>query len=184
MWLSPLKGAHLTLGQLDKTLPVDIGVEANKKIERGSIVFIEAGTNGKDAPKFQLYTSAEAAKPNAVPYIALMGVKDFQAGMAGNVGQAPEADGIDKGTAGGDEWLGKADVVGVGTVKGPRITAISLVQPAEWQTTAFDKSDLDSYYIGEPLTVNDDGVVTHNAGGKNIVGYVTGTPKKQYIFHL
>ena len=26
MWLSPLKGAHLTLGQLDKTLPVDLDI--------------------------------------------------------------------------------------------------------------------------------------------------------------
>lgn len=202
MWLSPLKGAHLTLGQLDKTLPVDLGatatiggksVEVNKKIERGNIVFIKAGATGKDAPRFQLYTSTEAAKPNAVPYIVLVGVKDFQAGMAGNVGQAPEVDDefVEKGTAGGDTWLGKANVVGVGKdatgasyVKGPRITAISLVQPAEWQTTAFDKDVATSLYVGAPLTVNDKGVLTLWTSGKNIVGYVTATPKTRWINDL
>ena len=187
MWLNPLKGAHLTLGQLDKTLPVDMSDVANShndKIERGSIVFIKAGTTGKDAARFQLYTETEAGKPNAVPYVALMGVKDFQAGMAGNIGQAPETDGIDKGTPGGDTWLGKADVVGAGTVKGPRITAISLVQPAEWETTAFDIAKKDEFYVGQPLTVNNDGKLTPWTSGKNIVGYVTAVPRKRWINDL
>ncbi len=187
MWLNPLKGAHLTLGQLDKTLPVDMSVVANAKIERGSIVFIKAGTTGKDAPCFQLYTSVEAAKANAVPYVALMGVKDFQAGMAGTNGQAPGNDpgvvGADKGTAGGDTWLGKSDVVGYAGPKGPRITAISLVQPAEWQTDAYDKT-VDTYYVGMPLTINDDGKLTPWASGKNIVGYVTAVPGKRWINDL
>ena len=183
MWLNPLKGAHLTLGQLDKTLPVDMSVDNNKKIERGSIVFISTGAQNNGAPRFQLYTAAEAAKPNAVPYVALMGVKDFQAGMAGNVGQAPEAEGIDKGTAGGDEWLGKANVVGAGGIRGPRITAISLVQPAEWETTAYDAT-VANYYVGQPLTVGADGKVTAWEAGKNIVGYVTAVPYKRHINDL
>ena len=51
MWFSPLKGAHLTLGQVDKTLPVDLTVPAegtnpNTKIERGSFVYIKANEKG------------------------------------------------------------------------------------------------------------------------------------------
>ena len=187
MWLNPLKGAHLTLGQLDKTLPVDmsnVATTKNDKIERGSIVFISTGEQSNGAPRFQLYTAAEAVKPNAVPYIALVGVKDFQAGMAGNDVQAPTAKGIDKGTPGGDEWLGKAAVLGApGGIRGPRITAISLVQPAEWETTAYD-TEVADYYVGRPLTVNNDGKLTAWESGKNIVGYVTAVPHKRWINDL
>jgi hypothetical protein len=203
MWLNPLKGAHLTLGQLDKTLPVDktvvkkidgVDVEVNKKIERGSIVFITTGgKTGKEPPRFQLYTEDEAAKPNAVPYVALMGINDFQAGMAGSVGQAPEAEGIDKATAAEDEveaWLrtppiGTDGIVGVtGGIHGPRITAVSLVQPAEWETTAFDKDKKDDFYVGLPLSVNNEGKLTPWTDGKNIVGYVTKTPDMRWINDL
>lgn len=183
MWLNPLKGAHLTLGQLDKTLPVDMSVAKNKAIERGSIVFISTGEQNNGAPRFQLYTATEAKKPNAVPYVALMGVNDFQAGMAGNEVQAPEAIGIDKGTPGGAEWLGKAAVLGAGDIRGPRITAISLVQPAEWETTAYDTGVAD-YYVGRPLTVNNDGKLTAWTSGDNIVGYVTAVPHPRWINDL
>ena len=201
MWLNPLKGAHLTLGQLDKTLPVDMSVTKNKAIERGSIVFISTGgsaTPNNSQPRFQIYTSAEAKKANAVPYVALMGVKDFQAGMAGNEVQAPTAEGIDKGTAAAgatETWLrtppqGKDSIVGVSDIRGPRITAISLVQPAEWETTAFAQKDSDdhdivgSYYVGMPLSVNDEGKVAPWASGQNIVGYVTAVPHKRWINDL
>ena len=184
MWLNPLKGAHLTLGQLDKTLPVDMSVTKNKAIERGSIVFISTGEQNNGVPRFQLYTATEAGKPNAVPYVALMGVNDFQAGMAGNEVQAPETIGIDKGTPGGDAWLGKADVLGApGGIRGPRITAISLVQPAEWETTAYDEA-VNDYYVGRPLTVNNDGKLTAWTSGKNIVGYVTAVPYVRWINDL
>lgn len=193
MWLNPLKGAHLTLGQLDKTLPVDMSEGKNAAIERGSIVFISTGgsaTPNNSQPRFQLYTDTEAQKATAVPYVALMGVNDFQAGMAGNMVQAPEAIGIDKGTPGGDEWLGKAAVHGAGDIRGPRITAISLVQPAEWETTAFAQKDSENhdivgdYYVGMPLSVNNQGLVAPWKTGRNIVGYVTAVPKKRWINDL
>ena len=200
MWFSPLKGAHLTLGQLDKTLPVDKGVAANQKIQRGSFVYIKADDNGTAiSPRFALYTSTEAAKPNAVPYIALMGVKDFQAGMAGNVGQAEAAigadplgveDGVTGDPTGNDlTFLNKNGVAANPTYfgeqagfVGPRITAISVVQPAEYQTTAFDATQ--SYYVGCPLTINDDGKLTPFTDGKNIVGYVTAVPTVRWINDL
>ncbi len=193
MWLNPLKGAHLTLGQLDKTLPVDLSVTGNDGIERGSIVFIKAGTTGQEAPRFQIYTAAEAAKANAVPYVALMGVKDFQAGMAGNVGQAPAAAvpgadgfGTRNKVAGSDTdysaFVDATDIEGAQGFRGPRITAISLVQPAEWETSAYDKT-VDTYYVGMPLTVAE-GKLTPWETGKNIVGYVTAIPKKRWINDL
>lgn len=196
MWLSPLKGAHLTLGQLDKTLPVDKSVAANLKIERGSFVYINAhdGSAKLAQPRFALYTATQAAKPNAVPYIALMSVKDFQAGMAGNVGQAeqisPEAgaaapDGVGSAPAAGSDelaFLGKKFTDGAQEFTGPRITAISVLQPAEWQTTAFDTTQ--SYYVGQPLTINNDGKLTPFTTGKNIVGYVTAEPFVRWINDL
>ena len=192
MWFSPLKGAHLTLGQLDKTLPVDKSVAANMNIERGSFVYIKAfdsaansGSGAAISPRFALYTATEAGKPNAVPYIALMGVKDFQAGMAGNVGQAEEATGtVHDGSAPTDDnltFLHKTNVEGAQEFIGPRITAISVVQPAEYQTTAFDATK--SYYVGEPLTIAD-GKLTPFVDGTNIVGYVTAVPKPRWINDL
>ncbi len=187
MWFSPLKGAHLTLGQLDKTLPVDISgddTNLNKKIERGTFVYIANGTGATDVPQFKIYTAEQAAKANAVPYIALMGVYDFQAGMAGNVGQAPEADGISKGnkvTGDALTFIDKPTIEGTQSVYGPRITAISVVQPAEYQTSAYSG---DITYVGQPLTVGDKGTLAPWETGKNIVGYVTATPKKRWVNDL
>jgi len=195
MWFSPLKGAHLTLGQLDKTLPVEKSGD-NLKIERGSFVYIHAtanadGTGAAVSPRFALYKSAQAAKPNAVPYIALMGVKDFQAGMAGNVGQVETPisddlvppDGVGAAPTGDTlTFLGKKFTEGHQDFTGPRITAISVVQPAEYQTTAFDATK--SYYVGEPLTINDEGKLTPFTSGNNIVGYVTATPFVRWINDL
>lgn len=187
MWFSPLKGAHLTLGQLDKTLPVDISggdENANKKIERGTFVYIGNGTGTSDVPQFKIYTAEKATAANAVPYIALMGVYDFQAGMAGNVGQAPEADGISKGTeATGDalKFIDKPTIEGTQAVYGPRITAISIVQAGEYQTSAYTGTD---FYVGQPLTVGDKGMLVAWTPGCNIVGYVTATPKKRWVNDL
>lgn len=195
MWFSPLKGAHLTLGQLDKTLPV-VKSGDNLKIERGSFVYIHAtanadGSGAAVSPRFALYTSAQAAKPNAVPYIALMGVKDFQAGMAGNVGQVEtpisndlvSPEGVGEAPTGETlTFLGKKFTDDHQDFTGPRITAISVVQPAEYQTTAFDATK--SYYVGEPLTINDEGKLTPFTSGQNIVGYVTATPFVRWINDL
>ena len=190
MWFSPLKGAHLTLGQLDKTLPVDIAATGNDTIERGSFVYIQAydttGSAKLTPPRFSLYTATEAAKPNAVPYIALMGVKDFQAGMAGNIGQVTKAkgaaDAVD-GTLTEQEatFLNKSFTKDDQKFTGPRITAISVVQPAEYQTTAFDATQ--TYYVGQPLTIAA-GKLTPFTGGQNIVGYVTAEPFTRWINDL
>jgi hypothetical protein len=189
MWFSPLKGAHLTLGQLDKTLPVDISAGDNKKIERGTFVYIANGTGTTDVPQFKIYTAEQATKANAVPYIALMGVYDFQAGMAGNVGQAPVAlnsDGtqVTVGTAATDDalkFIDKPTLAGAQAVSGPRITAISIVQAGEYQTSAYTGT---GFYVGQPLTVGAEGKLVAWETGKHIVGYVTATPKTRWVNDL
>lgn len=194
MWFSPLKGAHLTLGQLDKTLPVDVTVEANKSIERGSFVYIKADENDTAiSPRFALYTAEQATSPNAVPYIALQSVKDFQAGMAGNIGQAEIANGVDTETAATGANLDFIHAVAKDSdkpfaeqdIKGPRITGISVLQAAEYQTTAFEPVAAGGtpYYVGQPLTINN-GKLAPFTTGKNIVGYVTAVPFKRWINDL
>lgn len=183
MWFSPLKGAHLTLGQLDKTLPVNMAEGGSTSIERGSFVYIKA-TGDSTTPRFALYTDEQAAVANAVPYIALMGVHDFQAGMAGNIGQAETVDsdtGITKYTEDQAQFIDAANVEGAQDFRGPRITAISVLQAAEYQTTAFDTTK--SYYVGQPLTISA-GKLTPFTSGKNIVGYVTAKAKPRWINDL
>lgn len=190
MWFSALKGPYLTLGQIDKTLPVDVSVEANKKIKRGIFVYVEGLTAGEtpQSPRFSLYTSAVAGNANAVPYIALMGVEDYQAGMAGNIGQA-ETVGNKKTTLAGDErkFLDPHQVLNEQDgqdFRGPRITAISCIQAGEYQTNAFDREKENLFYVGCPLTVNDEGMLTPYVAGKNIVGYCSEAPKVRWINDL
>lgn len=207
MWLNPLKGDHLTLRQLDKTLPVDTSVASSKTIERGIFVYvstnnIKPGSAGNGEARFALYTATQAALPNAVPYIALMGWKDTQASMAGNDVQAPATIGADDtgvlvgsnpdaqcpARSGNDEkaFINNVSTIdGAQVVRGPRITAISILQPAEWQTNAFDKTQADAnYYVGAPLSVNNDGKLCPWTTGKNIVGYVTQSPAMRWVNDL
>ena len=185
MWFSPLKGAHLTLGQIDKTLPVDISQANNKKIERGTFVYIANGDGSTGVPQFKIYTATQATAANAVPYIALMGVYDFQAGMAGDVGQAPvalNADGTEATTGASKGTAFTAPTLkGAQGVSGPCITAISVLQAGEYQTSAYTGSIT---YVGQPLTVGADGKLVAWAKDQNIVGYVTATPKKRWVNDL
>lgn len=186
MWFSALKGPYLTLGQIDKTLPVDVSVEANKKIKRGIFVYVMGDVEGVPCdPRFALYTSAVAGKANAVPYIALMGVDDYQAGMAGNIGQA-ETVGNKVTDLAGDkkDFLAPHQIEGAQEFRGPRITAISCIQAGEYQTNAFDRSKSNLFYVGCPLTVNDEGMLTPFEDGKNIVGYCTAAPTPRWINDL
>lgn len=204
MWFSPLKGAHLTLGQLDKTLPVNTTVETNKKIDRGIFVYVDAGADGNAKPCFSLYTSTQAGNDTPViPYIALQSWKDFQAGMAGNIGQAPIAKGIAQfhTKAGSGAWedgtpsganeaafidahnLTEAPYMGQ-EVEGPKITAISILQAAEYQTNAFDQSTDVTYKVGDLLTINNEGKLTPWSEGKCVVGSVTAAPFSRWINDL
>ena len=207
MWLNPLKGDHLTLRQLDKTLPVSIDDTSSAKIERGIFVYIstnkQAVSTGVNEPRFALYTSEVAKKPNAVPYIALQSLHDTQANMAGNTVQAPSVSGDlvdDYGVKVGSKPEGEcpnrsgdneklflnpmSSIENAQYIRGPRITAVSILSPAEWQTNAYDKTQDSQYYIGCPLSVNDDGRLCMWTQGHNIVGYVTQIPTMRYVNDL
>ena len=207
MWLNPLKGDHLTLRQLDKTLPVNIDDASSAKIERGIFVYIstnkQAVSTGVNEPRFALYTSEVAAKPNAVPYIALQSLHDTQANMAGNTVQAPSVsgnlvddygvkvgskpEGVCPNRSGDNERLflnPMSSIENAQYISGPRITAVSILSPAEWQTNAYDKTQDSQYYIGCPLSVNDDGRLCMWTQGHNIVGYVTQIPTMRYVNDL
>lgn len=184
MWLSPLKGAYLTLGQIDKTLPVAPGTNnVNAGIKRGSIVYVDPTTN-----TFALYDSTAAGVGTNVPYIALQDYNDFQAGMAGNVGMAPATVGAEPAVTGAlatgaGTWYGAPGYAGQG-VNGPRITAISMLQAGEYQTSNIDLTDVNSYVVGAALSVGDGGTLVVATTGKNIVGYVTGAAKKRWVNDL
>ena len=207
MWLNPLKGDHLTLRQLDKTLPVNIDDASSAKIERGIFVYIstnkQAVSTGVNEPRFALYTSEVAAKPNAVPYIALQSLHDTQANMAGNTVQAPSVsgglvddygvkvgskpEGVCPNRSGDNERLflnPMSSIENAQYISGPRITAVSILSPAEWQTNAYDKTHDSQYSIGCPLSVNDDGRLCMWTQGHNIVGYVTQIPTMRYVNDL
>ena len=207
MWLNPLKGDHLTLRQLDKTLPVNIDDASSAKIERGIFVYISTNkqtvATGFNEPRFALYTSEVAAKPNAVPYIALQSLHDTQANMAGNTVQAPSVsgnlvddygvkvgskpEGVCPNRSGDNERLflnPMSSIENAQYIRGPRITAVSILSPAEWQTNAYDKTQDSQYYIGCPLSVNDDGRLCMWTQGHNIVGYVTQIPTMRYVNDL
>ena len=207
MWLNPLKGDHLTLRQLDKTLPVSIDDASSAKIERGIFVYISTNkqtvATGVNEPRFALYTSDVAKKPNAVPYIALQSLHDTQANMAGNTVQAPSVsgglvddygvkvgskpEGVGADRSGDNERLFLNPVSSIENaqyISGPRITAVSILSPAEWQTNAYDKTQDSQYYVGCPLSVNDDGKLCMWTKDHNIVGYVTQIPTMRYVNDL
>ena len=71
-WFSPVKGSYPSLAQVDKTLPIDSGIEA---VERGMIVTI--GT-ADDKPVWKLAGTNEKTY-----YVALTDSTDPTAGFAG-----------------------------------------------------------------------------------------------------
>lgn len=72
-WFSPVKGSMYSLSQVDKTLPVDSGVE---DLERGNIVTLDKNAKGQAVWKL--------AGANAKTfYAALAGTTDPTSGFAG-----------------------------------------------------------------------------------------------------
>lgn len=145
-WFSPLKGAYPSLQQIDKTLNVGSGEEG---IVRGSMVYVASGN------VFRLADADQSADPTAYIYFVLVGQDDFQAGMAGTIGQGP-----DGGTA--------------------RITALAVGMPLEFQTDQFADS-LAQAAVGTLLTVGAEGKLVAHTSGKNVVAQVTATPFERWV---
>jgi hypothetical protein len=156
-WFSPLKGAYPGLVQIDKTLAVG---SRETGIVRGSLVYVDGSG---ETPVFRLAGDTQATDPTAYLYFTLVGQEDFQAGMAGTIGQGP---------AGGVA----------------RITALAVGMPMEFQSDQYDhEGDFD---VGTLLTVGAgvngdgdtvDGLLCVHATGENVVAQVTAVPAERWV---
>lgn len=176
-WFSPLKGAFPSLQQIDKTLSVagDQMVSADK-IVRGSLVYVTADN------AFALAGDSQATDPTALIYFALQGQDDFQAGMAGSIGQGP--DGV---------WDGTFDEYGNGNIVAgaARITALACTMPLEFQTDQFDADTITAQTpVGTLLTcgkgtcagvANKGGLLVAHGSGDNAVAQLTAVPFERWI---
>lgn len=170
MWFSPVKGAYMTLGQVDKTATVKATTAADKaKVKRG--MFLALDTDGTFIP----YPDKD--KPGDIPYICLQDYNDYTAAAAGSGAEAYENT-----NAAGNRTQYGAPVTS--TAVGPRVTGLSVLMPGEYQTTAF-ATDGD-YAIGTALVVVGGMLApakdTGNVG--NVVGYVTKAPFERWINDL
>jgi len=159
-WFSPIKGHYPSLGQIDKTLPVQTG---NEGIVRGMVIEMTAGTNSDGEFKV-----AANATNEALLYIALQDYKDAQAGMAGTTGFDANVKPITEGII---------SIPGV-TAGVPAITGLSLSQEGEYETDQYDKGSLATAQIGDGLTVKN-GLLAKGEG--TVVAILTGVPASRWV---
>lgn len=155
-WFSPVKGSYPSLAQVDKTLPVKAGVKA---ITRGTIVALEADS---DSAEGVWNVATGAAK---LLYVALQDYTDPTAGFAGDAFNP-------------DPHKLPAGIVGSGNGQ-PRITALSLDQEGEYETTEFDTNG--TYAVGAALYVNNGKLTATDPGSGTVVGYVTVGKTERWI---
>lgn len=148
-WFKTIKGASPSLAQIDKTLSVGVGEEG---IVRGTLLRIDSSYEQENGGVFRMAQAADATDPATMIYIALVGQDDYQAGMAGTIGQ---------GVAGGVA----------------RITGLSAVMPQEFETDQFD-GDL---AVGTKLTCGDDGKLVAAVAGDCVVAIVTKANSTRWV---
>lgn len=145
-FFNTLKGPGDSMAQIDKTLPV-LADEGGAKIERGSVVVEDNGS-------FRLSKATDATAVGAFAYFVLVGEDNFQAGMAGSVGQGP---------AGGV----------------PKITALPCGMFMEFQTDMFNLGG-SAVNVGDYLTVGAAGKLVPHTSGDNVVARVTAVPTTRW----
>ena len=155
-WFSPVKGSYPSLAQVDKTLPVDDSVKA---LERGMIVAL-APSSGSEEGVWKVATADDAK----LLYVALQDLSDPTAGYAGDAFNPDPNVTL------------PTNVPNAGVPGKPRITALDLIQDAEYETSVFDNTK--TYAVGDALYVAN-GKLTNT--GTTIVGYVTLAPKDRWI---
>lgn len=163
-WFSPIKGHYPSLGQIDKTLPVETG---NTGIVRGMVIEMTTGTNADGA--FQIAASVTESN-EALLYIALQDYKDAQAGMAGTTGFDANVPSNTEGNI-----TTPAVVAGV-----PSITGLSLSMDGEYETDQYDQAGLADATVGAGLTVVN-GKFTKATGGAKVVAVLTGVPASRWV---
>lgn len=163
-WFSPIKGHYPSLGQIDKTLPVDTD-ESNKAIERGMIIEMAADAVNADGA-FKIATSSSA---EGLLYVSLQDYDDAQAGMAGTTGFDGNVPSITE---------GNINIPGV-TAGVPAITGLSLSMDGEYETDQF--VGLEGAAVGTKLWVNDSGMITAADEDGSFFGYLTGAPYSRWV---
>ena len=158
-WFSPLKGVYPGLAQIDKTLSVGVGETG---IVRGSLMYVDASYNTGDGGVFRLADEGRATDPAAYLYFALVGQDDFQAGMAGSIGQ-------------GNAQVG--DENGVFTAGAARVTGLAVGMPMEFQTDQFTGQ----LVTGDYLTCGADGKLVKHTAGDNVVAQVTASAFNRWV---
>ena len=161
-WFSPIKGDYPSLGQIDKTLPVDTD-ESNKAIERGMIIEMAADAVNADGA-FKIATSSSN---EGLLYVSLQDYDDAQAGMAGTTGFDGNVPSITE---------GNINIPGV-TAGVPAVTGLSLSMDGEYETDQF--VGLEGAAVGTKLWVDNGKIV--RAAGDNFFGYLTGAPYSRWV---
>lgn len=161
-WFSPIKGDYPSLGQIDKTLPVDTD-ESNKAIERGMIIEMAADAVNADGA-FKIATSSSN---EGLLYVSLQDYDDAQAGMAGTTGFDGNVPSITE---------GNINIPGV-TAGVPAVTGLSLSMDGEYETDQF--VGLEGAAVGTKLWVDNGRIV--KANGDNFFGYLTGAPYSRWV---
>lgn len=162
MWFSPIKGHYPSLGQLDKTLPVQSG---NETIERGMVLeMVNDDVNADGAFKI-----AATAAEGKLLYVSLQDYTDAQAGMAGTTGFDADVP---------SHTEGNITIPGV-KAQVPTVTGLSLDMEGEYETDAF-KDITEAAKIGDGLTVAN-GFFKLASGGDTVVAYLTGKPYTRWI---
>jgi hypothetical protein len=150
-WFNPLKGAYPSLQQIDKVLAVASGESG---IVRGSCLYAHTDNTWK------LATASDDADAGKYIYWALQGQDDFQAGMAGSIGQGP-----------GGVWNGSHASPAVSGSGAARVAAIACGMPGEYETDQYDTAQV--YAVGDLLKPGASGKMTQHSTGKNCIGQVT-----------
>ena len=166
-WFSPIKGHYPSLGQIDKTLPVQSG-SSNEKIERGMIIEMTSDATNADG----VFKIAADGTNEALLYIALQDYTDAQAGMAGTTAFDGNVPAITE------------DIINIpGATAGvPAITGLSLSMEGEYETSMF--TGLESAEVGDPLTVVNGYLTaadTSSSSGGNVVGYLMSKPATRWV---
>lgn len=159
--LSPVNGAFPHKDQIDRTCLVNAD-EANKAIERGSIITVNK--NGE----FELAADAS----NQPLYFALQAYDNLQAAMAGRVGIGKGVPVAGSVGAHVGEAAHKAAAYGQ-----PAISGLSFQEHGNYQTDMYDHDA--EYEIGDKLTVKD-GVFVKAGGDDTVVATVYAAPAPYY----
>jgi len=164
-WFKTLKGDSPSLAQIDKTLSVGVGEEG---IVRGTLLRIDSSYNQSAGGVFRAAQAADAGDPATYIYFALIAQDDFQAGMAGSIGQ---------GVAARSTAALPGEAAGAGAA---RITGLAVGQPQEFETDQFTGTD-GQFVVGTKLTCGADGKLVPHTAGDCVIATVTAAPFHRWV---